>query len=45
MLLQKSHHSVGAWQVMLVSSINGFILKKQLRLKQVEDDQGKLLVS
>ncbi|MCB0853654.1 MAG: DUF1599 domain-containing protein, partial [Bacteroidetes bacterium] len=39
-------HDYGeAWRKMRVSSITDLILMKIMRLKQMEDNQGKLLVS
>lgn len=44
--LEKKNHDYGeAWRKMRVSSITDLILMKIMRLKQMEDNQGKLLVS
>ncbi|MEO1051242.1 MAG: DUF1599 domain-containing protein [Bacteroidota bacterium] len=45
-LLQNKNHDYGeAWRDMRVSSITDIILMKLLRVKQIEDNQGKTLVS
>lgn len=45
-LLQQKNHDYGeAWRAMRVSSITDIILMKLLRVKQIEDNQGKTLVS
>ncbi len=45
-LMQNKNHDYGeAWREMRVSSITDLILQKILRIKQIEDNQGKLLVS
>ncbi len=45
-LLHKKNHDYGeAWRDMRVSSITDIILMKLLRIKQIEDNQGKTLVS
>jgi len=45
-LLQHKNHDYGeAWREMRVSSITDIILMKLLRVKQIEDNQGKTLVS
>jgi hypothetical protein len=45
-LLQDKNHDYGeAWREMRVSSITDIILMKLLRVKQIEDNQGKTLVS
>lgn len=45
-LMQNKNHDYGeAWREMRVSSITDLILQKVLRIKQIEDNQGKLLVS
>ncbi len=44
--MQAKNHDYGeAWRKMRVSSITDLILMKIFRLKQIEDNQGKLLVS
>lgn len=45
-LLQNKNHDYGeAWRDMRVSSMTDIILMKLLRVKQIEDNQGKTLVS
>jgi hypothetical protein len=45
-LLQNKNHDYGeAWREMRVSSITDIILMKLLRVKQIEDNQGKTLAS
>jgi hypothetical protein len=45
-VMQKKNHDYGeAWREMRISSITDLILMKILRLKQIEDNQGKVLVS
>lgn len=45
-LLMKKNHDYGeAWREMRVSSITDIILMKLLRVKQIEDNQGKTLIS
>jgi Nucleotide modification associated domain 1 len=45
-LLQNKNHDYGeAWREMRVSSITDIILMKLLRVKQIENNQGKTLVS
>jgi hypothetical protein len=45
-LLQNKNHDYGeAWREMRVSSITDIILMKLLRVKQIEDNGGKTLVS
>ncbi len=45
-LLQQKNHDYGeAWRDMRVTSITDIILMKLLRVKQIEDNQGKTLVS
>ena len=45
-LLQDKNHDYGeAWREMRVSSITDIILMKLLRVKQIEDNAGKTLVS
>lgn len=45
-LLQAKNHDYGeAWREMRVSSITDIILMKLLRVKQIEDNQGKTLIS
>lgn len=42
---QKNHDYGEAWRNMRVSSITDIILMKLLRVKQIEDNQGKTIVS
>ncbi|MFV0237450.1 MAG: DUF1599 domain-containing protein [Flavobacteriales bacterium] len=45
-LMQNKNHDYGeAWRDMRLSSITDMILQKILRIKQIEDNQGKTLVS
>ena len=45
-LLQNKNHDYGeAWREMRVTSITDIILMKLLRVKQIEDNAGKTLVS
>lgn len=45
-LLEQKNHDYGeAWREMRVSSITDIILMKLLRVKQIEDNKGKTLVS
>ncbi len=45
-LLQKKNHDYGeAWRDMRISSLTDLILQKLLRVKQIEDNKGKTLVS
>lgn len=45
-LMQNKNHDYGeAWRDMRVSSITDMILQKILRIKQIEDNQGRTLVS
>ncbi len=45
-LLQNKNHDYGeAWRDMRVSSMTDIILMKLLRVKQIEDNQGRTLVS
>ncbi len=45
-LMKKKNHDYGeAWRDMRVSSLTDLILTKVLRIKQIEDNQGKTLVS
>lgn len=45
LLLQKNHDYGEAWREMRVSSITDIILMKLLRVKQIEDNEGKTVVS
>jgi hypothetical protein len=45
-LMEKKNHDYGeAWRDMRVSSLTDLILTKVLRIKQIEDNQGKTLIS
>ena len=45
-LMQNKNHDYGeAWRDMRVSSLTDLIIQKILRIKQIEDNQGKTLVS
>ena len=45
-LMQDKNHDYGeAWREMRVSSLTDLILQKLLRVKQIEDNKGKTLVS
>lgn len=45
-LLQAKNHDYGeAWREMRISSMTDLILMKLLRIKQIEDNQGKTLIS
>ena len=45
LLMNKNHDYGEAWRDMRVSSLTDLILQKLLRVKQIEDNQGKTLVS
>ena len=45
MLQNKNHDYDEAWREMRVSSMTDIILMKLLRVKQIEDNQGKTLAS
>ncbi len=45
LLLNKNHDYGEAWRDMRVSSITDIILMKLLRVKQIEDNQGKTIIS
>jgi hypothetical protein len=45
LMLDKNHDYGEAWRDMRVSSLTDLILQKLLRVKQIEDHQGKTLVS
>lgn len=45
LMLDKNHDYGEAWREMRVSSLTDLILQKLLRVKQIEDKQGKTLVS
>ena len=44
-MLDKNHDYGEAWREMRVSSLTDLILQKLLRIKQIEDNSGKTLVS
>ena len=45
-LLEKKNHDYGeAWREMRIGSITDIIMMKLLRIKQIEDNEGKTLVS
>ena len=45
-LMEAKNHDYGeAWRVMRVSSLTDLILQKLLRVKQIEDNKGRTLVS
>lgn len=45
-LMQQKNHDYGeAWRDMRVSSLTDLILMKVLRVKQIEDNEGKTLIS
>ena len=45
LLKNKNHDYDEAWRDMRVSSITDIVLMKLLRVKQIEDNQGKTLIS
>jgi hypothetical protein len=45
LMLDKNHDYDEAWRNMRVSSLDDIILMKLLRIKQIEDNKGKTLVS
>lgn len=45
LMINKNHDYGEAWREMRISSITDLILQKLLRIKQIEDNEGKLLVS
>jgi hypothetical protein len=45
LMLDKNHDYGEAWRDMRVSSLTDLILQKLLRVKQIEDNLGKTLVS
>ena len=44
-MMDKNHDYGEAWREMRISSLTDLILMKLLRIKQIEDNQGKTLVS
>ncbi len=45
LMLNKNHDYGEAWRDMRISSLTDLILMKLLRIKQIEDNQGKTLIS
>ena len=45
LMKQKNHDYGEAWRDMRVSSLTDLILMKVLRVKQIEDNKGKTLIS
>ena len=45
LMLNKNHDYGDAWREMRVSSLTDLILQKLLRVKQIEDNKGKTIVS
>ncbi|NQX80877.1 MAG: DUF1599 domain-containing protein [Flavobacteriaceae bacterium] len=45
LMLNKNHDYGEAWRSMRVSSLTDLILQKLLRIKQIEDNKGKTIVS
>lgn len=45
LMMRKNHDYGEAWREMRISSITDMILQKLLRIKQIEDNSGKTLVS
>jgi hypothetical protein len=45
LMMDKNHDYGEAWREMRVSSLTDLIIQKLLRVKQIEDNQGKTLVS
>ena len=45
LMLAKNHDYGEAWRDMRVSSLTDLILQKLLRVKQIEDNQGKTIIS
>ncbi|MGK0412414.1 MAG: hypothetical protein ACJA1B_000606, partial [Polaribacter sp.] len=45
LMMNKNHDYGEAWREMRVSSLTDLILQKLLRVKQIEDNKGKTLVS
>jgi hypothetical protein len=44
-MVQKNHDYGEAWRDMRVSSLTDLILMKILRVKQIEDNKGKTIIS
>ena len=45
LMMNKNHDYGEAWRDMRISSLTDLILQKLLRVKQIEDNSGKTLVS
>jgi len=45
LMMRKNHDYGEAWRNMRVSSLTDIILMKILRIKQIEDNQGRTIVS
>ena len=45
LMLSKNHDYGEAWKDMRVSSLTDLILQKILRIKQIEDNHGKTIIS
>jgi hypothetical protein len=45
LMIDKNHDYAEAWREMRVSSLTDLILQKLLRVKQIEDNKGKTIVS
>ena len=45
LMLAKNHDYGEAWRLMRVSSYTDIILQKILRTKQIEDNEGKTIIS
>jgi len=45
LMMNKNHDYDEAWRIMRISSLTDIILMKLLRIKQIENNQGKTLVS
>lgn len=45
LMLRKNHDYGEAWRSMRISSLTDLILSKLMRIKQIEDNEGKTLVS
>ena len=45
LMLAKNHDYGEAWREMRISSLTDLILQKLMRIKQIEDNKGKTLIS
>ena len=45
LMLKKNHDYGEAWREMRISSLTDLILQKLLRVKQIEDNKGKTIIS